>query len=76
MLVSPPRRAESVRVGRSVCVPRIRDLRQQAHHEALQQARTSLSYETIVCEQGKLEYKKRAGIEGSLSQGVRRFDLR
>jgi transposase len=43
----------------------------QAEQEALQQARAR-----ITTEEGRLEYRKRAGIEGSLSQGVRRSDLR
>jgi len=40
-------------------------------YEALQQARTLLS-----SEEGRAEYRKRAGIEGTLSQGVRHCDLR
>lgn len=40
-------------------------------YEALQQTRTTLS-----SVDGRAEYRKRAGIEGTLSQGVRRCDLR
>jgi transposase len=46
-------------------------LRQREHHAALQQARSR-----IASEAGRLEYQKRAGVEGTLSQGVRRMDLR
>ena len=45
--------------------------RSQAHYEALQQARAQMT-----TEEGRMEYKKRAGIEGTISQGVRRSDLR
>lgn len=40
-------------------------------YEALQQTRTMLN-----SEEGRAEYRKRAGIEGTLSQGVRHCDLR
>jgi transposase len=43
----------------------------QAQHEALRQAR-----ERITSEEGRTEYRKRAGIEGTLSQGVRRSGMR
>ena len=43
----------------------------QAGHEALRQAR-----ERIATEEGKAEYQRRAGIEGTLSQGVRRSGMR
>ena len=46
-------------------------LRSRAHHEALQWTRTQLS-----TEEGRKEYQKRAGVEGSLSQGVRRSGMR
>ena len=46
-------------------------LPERSRYEALQQART-----LIASEEGITEYKKRAGIEGSLSQGVRRSGLR
>ena len=64
-----PDRARCVRsaAGR----PRTLLLRSQAHHEALQQARAQLSTEA-----GQREYQQRAGVEGSLSQGVRRSGLR
>ncbi|HZO88443.1 MAG TPA: IS1182 family transposase [Chthonomonadaceae bacterium] len=40
-------------------------------YEALQQTRSDLT-----TEEGKAEYRKRAGVEGSLSQGVRRSGMR
>ncbi len=43
----------------------------QAQHEALRQAR-----ERITSEEGRTEYRKRAGVEGTLSQGVRRSGMR
>jgi transposase len=43
----------------------------KALHEALTKTR-----EQIVSEEGRCEYRKRAGIEGTLSQGVRRGSLR
>ena len=43
----------------------------QAHYEALEQAR-----ELHSSVEGKERYKRRAGIEGTLSQGVRGFGLR
>jgi transposase len=43
----------------------------KALHEALTKTR-----QQIVSEEGKCEYRKRAGIEGTLSQGVRRGSLR
>ena len=46
-------------------------LYEQGYHEALQQAR-----ERMTTEEGRKEYQKRAGIEGTLSQGVRRSGLR
>ena len=46
-------------------------LPERSRYEALQQARS-----LITSEEGIQEYKKRAGIEGSLSQGVRRCGLR
>jgi transposase len=46
-------------------------LRPQAQHEALQQRRQEQTSEVF-----KQQYAKRAGIEGTLSQGTRRFDLR
>jgi len=51
--------------------PRSLKLRLQAHHEALQNARAQQNTEAF-----KQRYKKRAGVEGTLSQGVRAFDLR
>ena len=51
--------------------PRVLKLRPQAQHEALQQRRQEQTEEAF-----KQRYSKRAGIEGTISQGVRRFDLR
>ncbi len=64
-----PARAKCVRseAGR----PRALLLRPQAQQEALQQSRHQMSSPA-----GRQEYRKRAGIEGTLSQGVRRSDLR
>jgi len=56
---------------RAALRPRVLKLRPQAQHEALQQRRQEQSSETF-----KQRYAKRAGIEGTLSQGTRRFDLR
>ena len=46
-------------------------LYEQAEHEALREAR-----ERIGSEQGRAEYRMRAGVEGTLSQGVRASGLR
>jgi transposase len=46
-------------------------LRSREHHEALQKTRIQMSTDS-----GRREYRKRAGVEGSLSQGVRRCGLR
>ena len=43
----------------------------RAQHEALRQVR-----ERIASEEGRAEYRRRAGIEGTLSQGVRSAGLR
>jgi transposase len=51
--------------------PRQLTVRPQAHHEAIQAARQR--QETAAF---KAQYVMRAGVESSLSQGVRRFDLR
>src|SRR5262249_46189299 len=61
---------------RSACTtakeaPRQLTVRPQAHHEALQAARQR--QETPAC---KVQYALRSGVESSLSQGIRRFDLR
>jgi len=50
---------------------RVLAVRPQAHHEALQAARQREGTETF-----RKEYALRAGIEGSISQGVRRCALR
>jgi transposase len=46
-------------------------LRTQKQHEALQQARTRQKTDEF-----KQLYKKRAGVEGTISQGTRTYDLR
>jgi transposase len=51
--------------------PRQLTVRTQAHHEAIQAARQR--QETA---EFKAQYALRAGVESSLSQGIRRFDLR
>lgn len=51
--------------------PRLLKLRPQKQHEALQAARTRLATAEF-----KQRYAKRAGVEGTLSQGTRRFELR
>jgi transposase len=51
--------------------PRQLTVRLQAHHEAIQAARQR--QETT---EFKAQYTLRAGVESSLSQGIRRFDLR
>jgi transposase len=51
--------------------PRQLTVRPQAHHEAIQAARQRQETATF-----KTQYALRAGVESSLSQGVRRFDLR
>jgi transposase len=56
---------------RSASGPRILKLRPQAQHEALQSARVRQETEAF-----KQRYKRRAGIEGTISQGTHGFDLR
>jgi transposase len=51
--------------------PRQLTVRLQAHHEALQAARQRQKTPEF-----KAQYTLRAGVESSLSQGPRRFDLR
>jgi transposase len=51
--------------------PRFLRLRSQAQHEALQAGR-----ERQKTPEFKERYKKRAGVEGTISQGARSFDLR
>jgi transposase len=51
--------------------PRQLTVRLQAHHEALQTARQRQATPEFIA-----QYALRAGVESSLSQGVRRFDLR
>jgi len=51
--------------------PRTLKLHPQAPHEALQAARA-----WYASAEGKQGYQRRAGIEGTLSQGVRAFGLR
>jgi transposase len=50
---------------------RMLQIRPQAQHEAIQQARP-----TQTTDEFKKRYAKRAGIEGTLSQGIRAFELR
>ena len=51
--------------------PRCLKLREQAQHQALQAAR---QYQTTL--EFKERYKQRAGVEGTISQGTRSFELR
>jgi transposase len=51
--------------------PRQVTFRSQAHHEAIQMARARQQTPEF-----KEQYAKRSGIEGTISQGVRAFDLR
>jgi transposase len=51
--------------------PRQVTFRPQAHHEAIQMARSRQQTQTF-----KERYAKRAGVEGTISQGVRVFGLR
>jgi len=51
--------------------PRQLTVRPQAHHEAIQAARQRQETPEF-----KAQYALRAGVESSLSQGIRRFDLR
>ena len=63
-----PNREQCVRnkkAGRSLQIP------SRQMYEALEQTRRKLS-----SDEGRNEYKKRAGIEGTISQGVRRGTLR
>lgn len=52
-------------------LPRTLGLRSREQQEALEQGRQRLS-----SEEGRWEYRHRAGVEGTLSQGVRRSGLR
>lgn len=56
---------------RAVVKPRQITLGKQEHHEALQAARKRQTTQEF-----KERYAKRSGIEGTISQGVRAFDLR
>jgi transposase len=62
---------ERPRCTRAKGQPRRLQLQPQAQQEALQQLRAYLK-----TEEGQALYKKRAGIEGTLSQGIRGFGLR
>jgi transposase len=55
----------------SQTAPRQLTVRPQAHHEAIQAARQRQQTPAF-----KAQYALRAGVESSLSQGLRRFDLR
>jgi transposase len=61
-------RSDCTRSKRGV---RVISLRPQAEYEALQAARARQDTDEF-----KAKYKKRAGIEGTISQGTRSFDLR
>ena len=65
---SCPARAQC---SRAAVNPRQVVFRQQEHHEAIQAARKRQTTEAF-----KERYAKRPGIEGTISQGVRAFDLR
>src|SRR3954452_27474 len=56
---------------RAARMPRSLKLHPRAEHEALQESRAYLA-----TEEGKRLYRRRAGVEGTLSQGVRAFGLR
>jgi len=62
---------ERPRCTRAKTMPRHLSLHPQAQYEALEAARARFNSEA-----GKACYKRRAGIEGTLSQGVRTFGLR
>jgi len=62
---SRPKCVRNKKAGRSLQVP------SREMYEALEQTRRKLA-----SDEGRSEYKKRAGIEGTISQGVRRGTLR
>jgi transposase len=62
---------ERTRCTRAKTMPRHLSLHPRIQYEALEAARARFSSET-----GQELYKRRAGIEGTLSQGVRTFGLR
>jgi hypothetical protein len=62
---------ERARCTRAKLQPRSLQLQPQPQQEAIQQRRAYLE-----SEDGRTLYKKRAGIEGTLSQGIRGFGLR
>jgi transposase len=62
---------ERPRCTRAKTMPRHLSLHPRTQYEALEAARARFSSET-----GQALYKRRAGIEGTLSQGVRTFGLR
>ena len=70
-VLAPPVRAAALLGKRNPGRARTLVLYNQVEHEALRQAR-----ERITSEEGKAEYRKRAGVEGTLSQGVRISGLR
>lgn len=63
--------AERLNCTRAATGPRTLKLRPQAQYDALQTARARQETEGF-----KQRYKRRAGIEGTISQGVHGFDLR
>ncbi|HRW67561.1 MAG TPA: transposase [Candidatus Competibacter sp.] len=62
---------ERTRCTRAKIQPRSLQLQPQAQQEAIQYMRAYLA-----SEEGRTLYKKRAGMEGTLSQGIRSFGLR
>jgi transposase len=66
-LVCPVRSA----CTRAKTIPRSLTVQSQAEHEAIQRARARQERDEF-----KVAYAQRAGIEGTLSQGIRAFDLR
>jgi len=63
--------AERARCTRAKTMPRHLSLHPREQYEALEAARTRFNSDT-----GQVLYTRRAGIEGTLSQGVRAFGLR
>jgi transposase len=62
---------QRARCTKSQTEPRLLNFHPQAQHQALQAARQRQQTQAF-----KVQYQQRAGIEGSLSQGVRAFGLR
>ncbi len=62
---------ERARCTRAKTMPRMLNFHPQAQYEALQRARAR-----FMSEAGQELYKRRAGVEGTISQGVRAFGMR